>query len=315
MAVANHEGSRIQFTGSNLNGTSHTPEIGKDIHEVAYQSANITVRTNNQPVAAIGYRGVAAISDLIGTVECSLEGILTVNPSDFSPYLNRGEKGLLNTDLNSIVSQFGDIVIDTLGEDVGDVGQKCTMTGMFMTGISFSFQQNSSVTATYNFVGYDCTWGDSDFDFNNDLIIGTGCEFIPITSKDVELVVEAPEGDATGIQSVNFNASINRTEIYELGSLAPVDRPVTFPFEVTASIEALADTASLIRGVTPNYKWNNSDTSQCDPNVYRIYVNYIAGNQRIVGAPYMRPTDGSMAISVGNNSTVNMSFTGWSLEF
>lgn len=314
MAVANHEGSKIEFTGTNLNGTPHAPEIGRDIHEIAYQSANITVRTNNEPISSIGCRGVAAISDLIGTVELALDGIITVDPADFSPYLNRGALGLLNTTLNSIVSQFGDIVIDTLGEDVTDVGQKCTMRGMFVTGIAFSFQQNATVTTTWNFIGYDCEWGDSDFDFATDLCIGDGVVFTPISSKDVSLTVVAPQGDAAGVQSVTFNATINRTEVFELGTLEPIDRPVTFPFEVTATIEALADTASLVRGITPNYKWNNP-TTPSSPNVYQINVDYItSGPQRIVGAPYMRPTDATMAVSVGNNSTVTMTFSGWDLE-
>jgi hypothetical protein len=315
MAVANHEGSKIQFTGVNENGTPHAPEIGRDIHEIAYQSANVTVRTNNEPISAIGFRGVAAVSDLIGTVELALDGILTVDPSDFSPYLNRGPLGLLNTNLNSIVSKFGDIIVDTLGEDIDDVGLKCSMSGMFATGISFSFQQNASVTTTWNFVGYNCEWEDSDFDFGIDLVVGTGVNFIPISSKDVQLSVIAPEGDAAGVQSVTFNATINRTEVFELGTLEPVDRPVTFPFEVTATIEALADTASLVRGITPNYKWNNPATPS-SPNVYQINVDYItSGPQRLVGAPYMRPTDSTMAVSVGNNSTVTMTFTGWDLEF
>lgn len=313
MSVANHEGGKIAFAGSNLNGGAHAPTIGRDIHDLAYQTASVTSRTNNETITAIGYRGVAAISDLIGSVECSLEGILCMN-ADFTPYLNRGAKGLLNMDLNDVVSQWGDIIVETRGEDLADTGQKATMSEMYVTGISFTFNQNASVTSTWNFVGYSCTWADSLFDYTNDLIIGTGTQFKPLTAKDVELAVVAPNAaTAAGIQSVSFNATLNRTEVYQLGTLAPIDRPVTYPFEVTMNVEALADESTLVRNVTPTYEWNTADPAS--PNKFEVYVNHKSSGQRICGCPYARPVDGSLNVSVGNNSTITMSFSGWSLEF
>jgi len=312
MAVANHEGSKIEFAQGDAD---IAPVVGQHIHDFAFQSATITARTNTETVPAIGFRGVAAITDLIGTVELALDGILTYEGAGAN-YPNKGAAGLLDTDLYSLVSLFGNIVIDTRGEDTLDVGQKCTMSGMYVTGVSFTFNQNASATSTWNFVGYDCEWEDSDFDFTADMTVGTGINFTPLASKDVELSITAPTGDASGVQSVNFNATINRTEVYQLGTLAPIDRPVTFPFEVTASIEMLADTASLVRNVTPNYTWNNSATPAI-PNSFLIAVDHKdnPAGQRIVGAPLMRPVDGTLTVSVGNNSTVTISFTGWNLEF
>ena len=313
MSVANHEGSKITFSGQNLNGTSHSPTIGVDIHDIAFQTASVSSKTNNEPITAIGYRGVAAISDLIGSVECSLDGILTMNP-DFTPYLNRGTKGLLNKDLNDLVSQWGDIVIETRGEDDEDNGQKCTMSEMYVTGTTFNFSQNASVTTTWNFVGYNCTWEDSLFDYDTDLVIADGTQFTPLASKDVTLTVTAPTGTAAGIQSVSFSATLNRTEVYEIGTLAPIDRPVTYPFEVTMNIEALADESTLLRNITPTYKWNNP-SNPSTPNSFGVFVDHKESGQRICGSPYARPVDGSLNVSVGNNSSVTMSFSGWSFEF
>lgn len=319
MAVANHEGGKIEFTGTNENGTPHPPVVGEDIHDIAWQSATITARTNTDPIQAIGVRGIAAITDLIGTVEASLSGIVTYEPNHAN-YPLAGADGLLDKTLGDFVSQFGNIVCETRGEDVTDTGQKVTCLNMFLTGVSVSVEQNSSVTADWSFVGYDNTWEDSDFDFGdpNDLEIGTGCNFVPLSSKDIEMIVTANHADGFAsagfeLQSISIQATINRTEIYVIGEQAPIDRPVTLPFDVTVNAESLADGGQLIRNFKPTYVWN-AGPGKCDNNSFDVVVRHKTDLQNICGAKNLRPVDGSLSVSVGNNSTTSMSFSGWDMD-
>jgi len=364
MSVANHEGANIRFpatftpansaiiSGMNMNYPDDYPNgkinvIGVDIPVIAYQSATVTTRPNTQPVSAIGYRGVAAISDLQGSVEVGLEGILvwatpsgaggledSSDPGYRTANLGLTKKGLLDHDLYDYVSEWGMIVVETRGADSNDNGKRVCNYGMFLTSVSYTFAQNTSVTTSWNFVGYNAVWEDSDFSYDpdavqsNKLILGQGNNFVPLTSKDIDLVALYPTISGTDtlgdVQSVTFNATINRDEVYRLGDVAPFDRPVRFPFEVSANVEVLADSSEFLEKVTPSYKWNRTAAEQLDGNgdvnKMEIYVyrnDYPSAGQKvkICGAPYQRPVDGSMRISVGANSTCSISTTGWEFQF
>lgn len=331
MSVANHEGSRILFPSTfqtlddemkNENGGTHSNVVGEDIPDIAYQSVTVTSRTNTQPISAIGYRGVAAISDLIGTVEVALEGILCYTSSVYTNASPSG-KGLLDKSLYDFVSQWGGIVVQTKGQDNDgtnqtDDGRFCATYGMFLTSVSYTFAQNTNVTTTWNFVGYNCIWGDlSSTDVTPTL--GTGTNLVPLTSQniDVEMRYAGVVIPMEGVQSVTFNATLNRDEVYQLGTKGPFDRPVRFPFDVTATIEVLADYAEMLNNITPTYTWNN-EANPNSPNKIEIYVYRKdgAGNRtaKICGAPYQRPSEGSLRVSVGANSTCTINTTGWEFE-
>ncbi len=331
MSVANHEGSKILFPSSfltfademkNENGGSHSNVVGEDIPDIAYQSVTVTSRTNTQPISAIGYRGVPAISDLIGTVEVALEGILCYSPGIYTNATPSG-KGLLNKSLYDFVSQWGGIVVQTKGQDNDgsnqtDDGRYCCSYGMFLTSVSYTFQQNTNVTTTWNFVGYNCVWGDMSSE-TLEPIIGNGVNLIPLTSQhlDVEMKYKNVVVPMDGVQSVTFNATLNRDEVYQIGTKGPFDRPVRFPFEVTATIEVLADYAEMLNNVTPTYTWND-EANPTSPNKIEIYVyrkdSSNARTAKICGAPYQRPSEGSLRVSVGANSTCTINTTGWEFE-
>lgn len=351
MSVANHEASRIEFPGGatyNFNGTTydmrnyndmsdgrgapHDNIVGKDIVDIAYQSATITTRTNNPTVAAIGYRGVAAISDLIGSVDVSLEGILLYTPSaapgnspTASGYYWQADasasKGLLNATLYDYVSVWGGCKIQTKGADNDDTGKAVCVQGMYLSSIAYNFNQNDNVTTTWNFTAYDCVWDDADPVLTP--TTGTGVNFVPLTSKDIDIDVIFPGGTSIdNVQSVQFSAQINREEVFRIGQKTPFDRPVRFPFEVTANLEVLADTAEMLNMYKPDYEWNNA-SNPSSPNKIEVYVYKKAtglgtganAKHKICGAPYQRPVDGSLRISVGANSTVTLNTTGWEFEF
>lgn len=335
MSVANHEGSKIIFPSSfatlsasdlkNENGTPHNNVLGEDIPHIAYQSVTVTSRTNTQPISAIGYRGVAGISDMIGTVEVALEGILcfSASGSGVYPLATASGNGLLDKSLYDFVSQWGGIVVQTKGQDSNagsqsDDGRFCVSYGMFLTSLSYTFAQNTNVTTSWNFVGYNCIWGDMGA---TDLYptMGNGVNLIPLTSQylDVEMKYAGTTVPVDGVQSVTFNATLNRDEVYQLGTKGPFDRPVRFPFEVTATIEVLADYASMLNNITPTYTWNN-EGDQNNPNKIEIYVyRKDSSNNRthkVCGAPYQRPSEGSLRVSVGANSTCTINTTGWEFQ-
>jgi len=324
MAVANHEGAKIQFLKTL---TSNPLLIGQDVHDVAWQSATVTTRTNQEDILAIGVRGVAAITDNIGSVEATLSGIISYEPGGAN-YPNKvtgpGGFGLLNKTLNDFVSVHCDIILETRGADALDTGQFVEMLQMFVTGITINIEQNASVTTDWSWIGYSATWADSFFSYNEapsgDLEIGEGCNFVPLSSKDIRLLAVAnhPANTTTGagfqLQTITFSATINRTEIYVIGQRAPIDRPVQLPFDVTASAESLADGGDLIRNFYPEYVWNRGP-GPCDNDSFNLFVEHTSDpdGQRICSALNMRPVDGSLSVSVGNNSTTSMTFTGWDL--
>jgi len=332
MAVANHEGSKILFPSSfltysdemkNENGGQHANVVGEDIPDIAYQSVTITSRTNTQPISAIGYQGVAAISDLVGTVEVAMEGILCYASGVYTA-AGTSAKGLLDKDLYDFTSQWGGIVVQTKGQDTSDgttqtdTGRQCCAYGMFLTSVSYTFQQNTNVTTTWNFVGYNCVWADLTATTITP-VVGTGINLVPLTSQhiDIDLFYHNVSVPVDGVQSVTFNATLNRDEVFELGTKGPFDRPVRFPFEVTASVEVLADYADMLNEVTPTYTWNNESTPST-PNSIKIFVyrkNSVGTRiAKICGAPYQRPTEGSLRVAVGANSTSTINTTGWLFE-
>lgn len=351
MSVANHEGARIQFptsfspqsggviSGLNYNQdtdwfstTPHANVVGVTIPDIAYQSASISSKTNNQAVAAIGYRGIAAITDLIGSVDLSLEGILCWNvaasglgqdstTAGYRPEnLGLDKKGLLNKDLEDFASEWGMIQIETKGGDPDDDGKLCCLYGMFLTSVSYTFAANQAVSTSWNYVGYNCIWEDAAADLEDHVIEGTGVNFVPLNCQNVDIEVVFPT-DLTmvigNVQNASFNGTMNRDEIYAVGSFAPIDRPLRHPFEISVNFEVLADTAKLLNQFTPIYKWNNaSDPSS--PHKIQVYAYRKDENgtrtAKICGAPYQRPVDGSLRITVGANSNATMNTTGWMME-
>ena len=351
MPVANHEGARIRFassftpqgggdviSGLNYNqnplwtNTPHDNVVGVDIPDIAYQSASVTSRTNNQPVAAIGYRGIAAITDLIGSVDLTLEGILCWNvaasglgadnstPGYRPENLGINKKGLLDTDLDGFSAEWGMVLLETKGEDLTDEGKLACLYGLFLTSITYTFTANQSVTTNWNYVGYNCIWERASADLEDHVIDGTGTNFVPVSSKDVDIEVVFPTDlglTISNIQNATFTGTLNRDEVYAVGSLAPIDRPLRRPFEVAVNFEVLADTAKLLNTFTPIYKWNN-EADASNPNKIQVYAyrknNAGVRTAKICGAPYQRPVDGSLRVSVGANSNAQMNTTGWILE-
>lgn len=273
------------------------------------QNANITARTNSENIPGIGYRGAPAVTDGAGTFELTIDGILTHSSG-------------VRRNLYDYQTPMNTIQIDTTDADEAK-GLRCLFTNPYVTSINFNFNVNENGTSSWTFAGDDTIWSRGNAAI--DPVLGTGTQFNP-TYFD-EIVVSYNEGgnvaqnDAgvviSGLQSASFAATLGRTDVMHLGQKTALDRSPTFPFDVAVTLTALAEDADRIVDFTNSFRW--ADFSNGNGITIGVYSGTIVSGinlpQATVIASGLRPTEGSVSIGTGANSTTSTAYNGDNLSF
>lgn len=325
MSVANSEASLIDFPGlqgvfdtkyrkstagwlANASGVNGLPFSG--VMAEAVQSVAIGSRNAAENLLAIGHRGHAGYSRRFGGVDVTIDSILTDNVNvsgaygyDLSDFDNKLTSGLTVWTTNS---QFGRVA---------------TVSGLYVSSISFSFNQNDNSTTSWTFLGDGVTW--SGYDVATQGVKGNinyNC-VNPLTWDEIHITDTCNGVVLTGVQSATFTANIGRSDIFQIGQFTPYDRSVTYPYDVSVTINTLANDVRLVNWwskFVPEYDPMSECSSACGGLVIKVRTlpNLSDGIARdFIIASGLRPTTATLNAAVGSNSTVSLTFAGTSLRF
>lgn len=327
MAVANHEASMIDFPAlqgifdpkyrkttpgwlPTNTGVVQIPFSG--VQAEAVQSVAITSRNAAENLLAVGYKGHAGYSKRFGGVDVTIDAVLTnnVNVSGAAGYQLSDFDSKLNGNSTS-----GILVVYTTNSTLGRVA---TVSGLYVSSISYTFNANDNSTTSWSFVGDGVIWsgytvatqgakGNTDYHCVD-----------PLTWDEVHIYDGANAVVLTGVQSATFAANINRSDVFQIGQFEPYDRSVQYPYDVTVSINTLANDVRLTNWwdkFVPNY----DPMSDCGGGlVIKVRTQSIAGQaaaRDFIIASGLRPTTATLNAAVGSNSTVALNFQGTSLYF
>lgn len=199
----------------------------------------------------------------------------------------------------------------------GTVGKAEAVSGLYVTSITYNFNANGNSTTSWNFVadgvihsGYTVATqgnqGYKDYHCVN-----------PLTWDEINIFDGTNSVLLTGVQSATFTANINRSEVFQIGQFTPYDRAVQYPYDVTVSINTLANDVNLTN-------WWNKFVPSYDPMTdcsaglvvtLRTGANLGGGNKEMIVASGLRPSTSTLNAAVGSNSTVALTFMGTTLRW
>lgn len=317
MSVANHEASLLTFPGLpgvfDVNAPkltagwlgSNLPYSG--VMAEAVQSVAITSRNSAENLLAISYKGHAGYSKRFGGVDVTIDAVLTDNAAVSGAY------GYQLQDFDNRLT--GALTLITTNSTVG---RKVTVTGIYTSSVSFSFNQNDNSTTSWAFVGDGILYenysvalsggaGNKDYHCVN-----------PLTWDEIHIYDGSNGVVLTGVQTATFSANINRSDVFQIGQFEPFDRSVQYPYNVTVAINTLSNEVNLVN-------WWNKFVPTYDPMtdcagglVIKVRTNSIAGqaNARdFIIASGLRPSTSTLNNGVGANATVSLNFEGTSLRW
>ncbi len=318
MALSNHEGSLLTFSGLKGIFDVRAPKLTagwlpglpfSGVMAEAVQSVAITSRIAAENLLAVGYKGHAGYSKRFGGVDVNIDAVLTDNVN---------VSGAYGYDLSDFENQiFGNLVLYTTN---GQFGRAVTVSGLYVNSVSFSFNQNDNSTTSWSFVGDGLTY--SGYTVATDGSKG----FIdyhcvnPLTWDEIHIYDQKNSVILTGVQTATFSATLSRTDTFQIGQFTPYDRAVQHPYNVTVSLNTLANDVALVnwwQKFVPSY----DPMSDCaDGLVIKVRTNPIANAatttpRDFIIASGLRPDTGTLNVAVGSNSTVSLNFAGTSLRF
>ncbi len=320
MAIANHEATAIDFPG--LPGVFDTkyrkstagwlggnlPFSG--VMAEAVQSIAITSRAASENLLSVGNKGHAGYSRRFGGVDLTIDAVLTDNVNvsgaygyDLSDFENKLLSGLVVTTTNS------------------QLGRVATLSGIYVNSISFSFNANDNSTTSWSFVADGVTW--SGYDVSTQGVKGNRDYHCvnPLTWDEVNIYDTCNGVILTGVQSATFTATLNRTDVFQIGQFEPYDRSVQHPYDVSVSLNTLANDVRLVNWwdkFVPSYDPMSECSSACGGLVVKVRTYPIvsgAVSRDFIIASGLRPTTATLNAAVGSNSVVTLAFAGTSLRF
>ena len=310
MVIANHEGSKIDFPGlpgifdpkypKTASGwLSFAPYSG--VQAEAVQTVAITSRVASDNLLAVGTRGQAGFVHKFGGVDLTVDAVLTNNA------LVSGATGYQLSDFDQILpSGF------TLYTTNGVLGKSASISGIYVSSISYTFNQNAESTTSWTFAANGVIYSGYNVAQQGQVGYGNNHCVNPLTWDEVNIYDGKDSLILTGVQSATITATINRTDIYQIGQFTPYDRAVVYPYQVSVTLNTLANEVPLTNWwskFVPSYD-PNSDCANGFVIKIRTGSNLSATPMDLVIASGLRPTQSTLNTAVGSNSTVNLAWEG-----
>jgi hypothetical protein len=224
------------------------------------QSVGVTTNYGLEQVFEWGqleiYENIENIPDVEVTVERVLDG---TKPMWFM--VTDETQDELNASISAYQSDVGiTIYPDSQSRASGTAQQFMMMSGMFISNATYTFPVDGNFTESITLVGNDKTWLQSDAEpegffigagAEDATVIGSGVqrrENFNLTSSELPTDIPGVPGAGVGnagsgvdehLQTVTLSVDIGREEVFELGRKKPFLRTVTFPIEVSATIEVV----------------------------------------------------------------------------
>jgi len=283
----------------------------------ALQTVTITRRTPFNPQQAIGYKGIVDYTSSPITSDVTLDCILT--------------EGAVDAAGNSIYNFAEDEVV---------VG----VESYVLTSCALNFQAGNPATVNY---GYITAGNASELDASlnpKTLQGGEEARFAVIMGEDGSgICIEAFDASDSsfvipaGVQTIGFNATMNRNQILDVRSSEPVQFITTYPLDLSMNIEILQSIATgelktrivnldklLIKagsstaalGIETEAKGHKSkNTGDYPEPTYVDRTAVIADADKLyVSASGLAKTEDSESVNVGGNLTYTYQFTAADIE-
>lgn len=190
----------------------------------ALQTVTITRRTPFNPQQAIGYKGIVDYTSSPFTSDVTLDCILT--------------EGSVDATGNSVYNFADDEVV---------VGKESYV----LTSCALNFQAGNPATVNY---GYITAGNASELDANlnpKTLQGGEEARFAVVMGEDGSGIYIFAEGSDSssfylpaGVQTLGFNATLNRNQILDVRSSEPVQFITTYPLDLSVNLEVLQSIAN-----------------------------------------------------------------------
>jgi len=307
-------------------GTGNVPVHG-------LQSVGLTTNFNLEQVFELGQLSIYQNVENIPEIEVTLNKVLDGYPLVYVLATEAGTSvnaGLVasSPDLAGRQNARADMNLSIYNDTVTSVGgntsfARVSCPGMYVSSISYTFPVDGNFTEDVTLVGNDKIWssnvtGDSTFDDDDEplanegvnrrqhLVMGSGgCVFpsqIPGISAEAgtlgnNLLIGNGSGHNVHFQNITVSTDLGRESIFELGTLVPYHRFVTFPVEVTSEFEVIATSGDGINATesgyyTGDYSYGGSvsvasGTSYCDSRFnlldQKIYLETCEGTKIYLG--------------------------------
>lgn len=262
--------------GASQSGFTHLPSGFNVAHGV--QSVGIDTTFNIDPVFELGqlelYENIEGIPDIQLTTQKVLDGYPLLyhlaTPFAAAPSL----VGRSNERSFAALNVYPDTFDNASGTPVRVVG----MSGMYVSSLTYTLNVDGNSTEDLTLVGNDKVWVSSgyvtfrpNFDGTDsplaltgsggvqrreDVLMGQAANSsiwptsIPgISSSGTNNQQAGIDAFSAHIQTVTISSDLGREQLFELGRRAPYYRFVTFPVEVTCSIEITSSEGDLVQAL------------------------------------------------------------------
>jgi hypothetical protein len=317
------------------------------------QSAGLTTNFNLEQVFEIGQLAIYQNIENIPEIELSLNKVLDGYPLIYTLATEAGTaisaslvasgpdiSGRQNARCDMELS----IYPDTQSSAAGNTGfSKVSCQGMYVNSVSYTFPVDGSATEDVTLVGNDKIWGTTASGFFNDnndspaALAGVvrrqhfdmseslfPTQIPGIDSNGLNQPIGEGSGNAVHFQNVTVSCDLGREALFELGTMVPYHRYVTFPVEVTSEFEVIAVSGDGINATESGYYTGDytyggtvtvaTGTDPCLPRFnlldQRIYIKTCEGTKIHLGDKNkLSSVNYGGGDTGGGNVTVTYSYT------
>lgn len=296
--------------------------LGTGVPVHGLQSVGLTTNFNLEQVFELGQLSIYQNVENIPEIEVTLNKVLDGYPLAYVLATEVGSPVATGPDLTGRQNARANMSLAIFNDTVSSVGgatslSKVVCSGMYVSSVSYTFPVDGNFTEDVTLVGNDKIWGgvttgDSSFDNDDEPVANEGvnrrqhlqmpsCRFptqIPgITAGGINQQIGGGSGHGAHFQNVTVSTDLGRESIFELGTMVPYHRYVTFPVEVTSEFEVIATSGDGINATesgyyTGDYSYGGTvsvagNTSVCDGRFnlldQEIYLETCEGTKIYLG--------------------------------
>lgn len=237
------------------------------------QSIGINTEFNLEQVFEIGQLAIYENIETIPGVTVTMEKVLDGYPLIYHLATSGAASATLSGRSNIRSSVGLSIYSDEQESASGTPLYQCTISGVYPSNLSYSFQVQGNSTESVSLVGNNKVW-DNVFTaaaFNNDdaptaaegvnrredIVFGEQAGDVCLLPTDIPGITGSgtnPYNTTTQlygaiVQSIRTSCNLGREQLFNLGKKGPYHRYVTFPIEVRTDIEVLATAGDNITAI------------------------------------------------------------------
>ncbi len=236
------------------------------------QTVGVSTRFNLEQIFEVGQLAIYENAENLPDVEVSLEKCLDGYPLIYhlctEDAVSATLVGRSNQRACVAISFFQDT--NTQASGSGTQLSQCFMSGVYVSQVGYDIDVNGPSRESVTLVGNNKVWTTGSFTYSGFTsthgvtslspasasginrrqdIVMTGCLWpteIPGISASGLNVPVAGSGFSAHIQKISASVNLGRDQMFELGSKAPYFRYVTFPVEVSTSIDIFSQQGDMI---------------------------------------------------------------------